>query len=246
MRLSPRTTRHAIDGGAPAAGRYLAAGSKLVPIMGTVTRLGRSLSADVEIDDPSVSRRHALIVRQDGQTVPARRRQPQRHLAQRPARRPRRPARRRHRSRSGSPSCATWRSSRRRRSPSSSSPREVLLVDRALGLGPARERQRGVLAGRSASRYARSSRRIASARAPSIGPPWPGTTWSACSTSGSSRFSVARYADSEPPSREHRDLDRREVVAGDEHARPRHPDRHPVRGVPVGRVQLERLRRRCR
>ena len=25
MRLSPRTTRHAIDGGAPAAGRYLAA-----------------------------------------------------------------------------------------------------------------------------------------------------------------------------------------------------------------------------
>ena len=68
MRLSPRTTRHAIDGGAPAAGRYLAAGDKLVPIMGTVTRLGRSLTADVEIDDPSVSRRHALIVRQDGRT----------------------------------------------------------------------------------------------------------------------------------------------------------------------------------
>ena len=41
---------------------------QLVPIMGTVTRLGRSLTADVEIDDPSVSRRHALIVRQDGQT----------------------------------------------------------------------------------------------------------------------------------------------------------------------------------
>ena len=39
-----------------------------MPIMDTVTRLGRSLSADVEIDDPSVSRRHALIVRQDGQT----------------------------------------------------------------------------------------------------------------------------------------------------------------------------------
>ena len=75
MRLSPRTTRHAIDGGAPAAGRYLAAGDKLVPIMGTVTRLGRSLNADVEIDDPSVSRRHALIVRQDGRptcsTTPA-------------------------------------------------------------------------------------------------------------------------------------------------------------------------------
>jgi pSer/pThr/pTyr-binding forkhead associated (FHA) protein len=68
MRLSPRTTRHAVDGGAPAAGRYLECESTLVPIMGTVTRLGRSLSADVEIDDATVSRRHALIVRQDGQT----------------------------------------------------------------------------------------------------------------------------------------------------------------------------------
>ena len=68
MRLSPRTTRHAVDGGAPAAGRYLGADDTLVPVMGTVTRLGRSLSADVEIDEPSVSRRHALIVRQDGQT----------------------------------------------------------------------------------------------------------------------------------------------------------------------------------
>jgi len=68
MRLSPRTTRHAIDGGTPAAGRYLAVDDTFVPIMGTVTRLGRSLSADVEIDDPGVSRRHALIVRQDGQT----------------------------------------------------------------------------------------------------------------------------------------------------------------------------------
>ena len=68
MRLSPRTTRHAVDGGAPAAGRYLEADDTLVPVMGTVTRLGRSLSADVEIDEPSVSRRHALIVRQDGQT----------------------------------------------------------------------------------------------------------------------------------------------------------------------------------
>jgi pSer/pThr/pTyr-binding forkhead associated (FHA) protein len=68
MRLSPRTTRHSVGGGAPAAGRYLEADDTLVPIMGTVTRLGRSLNADVEIDDPGVSRRHALIVRQDGQT----------------------------------------------------------------------------------------------------------------------------------------------------------------------------------
>ena len=68
MRLSPRTTRHAVVDGAPAAGRYLEADDTLVPVMGTVTRLGRSLSADIEIDEPSVSRRHALIVRQDGQT----------------------------------------------------------------------------------------------------------------------------------------------------------------------------------
>ena len=68
MRLSPRTTRHSVGSGVRAAGRYLEADGTLVPIMGTVTRLGRSLSADVEIDDPSVSRRHALIVRQDGQT----------------------------------------------------------------------------------------------------------------------------------------------------------------------------------
>jgi len=69
MQLTHKTTRHAVDAGSPAAGRYLAAGSTLVPIMGTVTRLGRSLSADVEIDDASVSRRHALIVRQDGETI---------------------------------------------------------------------------------------------------------------------------------------------------------------------------------
>jgi pSer/pThr/pTyr-binding forkhead associated (FHA) protein len=68
MRLSPRTTRHSVDEATRVAGRYLQADGSLVPIMGTVTRLGRSLSADVEIDDPSVSRRHALIVRQDGQT----------------------------------------------------------------------------------------------------------------------------------------------------------------------------------
>ena len=69
MRLSPRTTRHAVAGGAPAAaGRYLAVDETLVPLTGTVTRLGRSLSADIEIDEPSVSRRHALIVRQDGET----------------------------------------------------------------------------------------------------------------------------------------------------------------------------------
>ena len=68
MPLTPKTTRHAIGSDARSAGRYLESDSAVVPIMGTVTRLGRSLSADVEIDDATVSRRHALIVRQEGQT----------------------------------------------------------------------------------------------------------------------------------------------------------------------------------
>ena len=38
---------------------------------------------------------------------------------------------------------------------------------------------------------------------------------------------------------QHRDLDRRQVVAAHEHARPRDPDRHAVLGVPVGGLQLE-------
>ena len=164
MRLTPKTTRHAIDG-APAAGRYLAAGATLVPIMGTVTRLGRSLSADVEIDDvdglppPRADRPPGRPDR------PARRRQPQRHLAQRHPRRPRRPPRRRHDRRSGRRGCATSRSSRRRPSRASSSPREVLRVDRALGLGPARERQRRVRAGAAAPPGRRGPRAGSPARA---------------------------------------------------------------------------------
>ena len=34
-----------------------------------MTRLGRSLSADVELDDATVSRRHALLVQDSGETV---------------------------------------------------------------------------------------------------------------------------------------------------------------------------------
>jgi hypothetical protein len=55
-------------------GRYLAyddAGRlQLVPLEKEWTRVGRSLAADVRFDDPTVSRRHALIVRQpDGVRV---------------------------------------------------------------------------------------------------------------------------------------------------------------------------------
>src|SRR3954471_1951089 len=41
----------------------------LVPLREPTTRLGRSHTADVVLEDPSVSRRHAIIVRRDGRTV---------------------------------------------------------------------------------------------------------------------------------------------------------------------------------
>lgn len=51
----------------PATGRYLAHRENdgkimIFPIGGGWTRIGRSATADIRLDDPSVSRRHALIV----------------------------------------------------------------------------------------------------------------------------------------------------------------------------------------
>ena len=50
----------------PAPGRYLAIAegdfTRLVPLRGAVTHVGRGFSADVRLDDQSVSRRHAVIV----------------------------------------------------------------------------------------------------------------------------------------------------------------------------------------
>ena len=56
------------------AGQYLAyrdgASCKVVGLEREWTRVGRSLAADIRFDDPTVSRRHALIVRQpDGVRV---------------------------------------------------------------------------------------------------------------------------------------------------------------------------------
>jgi pSer/pThr/pTyr-binding forkhead associated (FHA) protein len=68
--LTHKARRHAVPAEYPAAGRYLEIGDgELLPLPGRITRLGRSISAEVEIDDRSVSRRHALIVQRDGQTV---------------------------------------------------------------------------------------------------------------------------------------------------------------------------------
>jgi pSer/pThr/pTyr-binding forkhead associated (FHA) protein len=55
-------------------GEYLAfddsSGVRTVPLTREWTRIGRSLAADVRFDDPTVSRRHALLVRQpDGMRV---------------------------------------------------------------------------------------------------------------------------------------------------------------------------------
>jgi predicted RNA-binding Zn-ribbon protein involved in translation (DUF1610 family) len=38
----------------------------VLPLVGEWVRIGRSLSADIRFDDPTVSRRHAIIVRQEG------------------------------------------------------------------------------------------------------------------------------------------------------------------------------------
>jgi pSer/pThr/pTyr-binding forkhead associated (FHA) protein len=56
-----------------AAGRYLAiedAGEVvLLPLTAEVTHLGRSQSADIVLDDASVSRRHAIVAERAGRTV---------------------------------------------------------------------------------------------------------------------------------------------------------------------------------
>jgi pSer/pThr/pTyr-binding forkhead associated (FHA) protein len=59
-------TRDALD----SAGEYIAfeidGGLRVVALSSDWTRIGRSLSADIRFDDPTVSRRHAMVHRQDG------------------------------------------------------------------------------------------------------------------------------------------------------------------------------------
>jgi pSer/pThr/pTyr-binding forkhead associated (FHA) protein len=54
-------------------GRYLAIEDGgdvlLIPLTAEVTHLGRSQSADIVLDDPSVSRRHAVVAVRAGRTV---------------------------------------------------------------------------------------------------------------------------------------------------------------------------------
>jgi pSer/pThr/pTyr-binding forkhead associated (FHA) protein len=57
----------------PAPGRYLAVEDGgdvvLVAIRESALRLGRDAAADMVFDDPSVSRRHAIVLPRDGGTV---------------------------------------------------------------------------------------------------------------------------------------------------------------------------------
>ena len=72
--LSDRERRRAVTKvPVPEPGRYLAVESGdeavLIPIESAVTHLGRSPSSDVKLDDPTVSRRHALVVLRGDEVV---------------------------------------------------------------------------------------------------------------------------------------------------------------------------------
>ena len=59
----------AVRDGLEADGHYLAFRDgervSVLPLLSEWTRIGRSLTADIRLDDPTVSRRHAMICRQD-------------------------------------------------------------------------------------------------------------------------------------------------------------------------------------
>jgi FHA domain len=73
-RLPQRERAHSVATDHPRPGRYLRvdgdADHRLVPLQRPTTHVGRGLTADLRIDDASVSRRHAILVqRGDGVRV---------------------------------------------------------------------------------------------------------------------------------------------------------------------------------
>jgi pSer/pThr/pTyr-binding forkhead associated (FHA) protein len=64
--LGHSTRRGSVSFARPAPGRYLAVEegelTRLIPLRGAVTHVGRGFSADLRLDEQSVSRRHAVIV----------------------------------------------------------------------------------------------------------------------------------------------------------------------------------------
>lgn len=61
--------RHA-GAGRPAPGRYLAlhqdGTERLLPLRGAITHIGRGFAADIQLEDVSVSRRHAIVTQRRG------------------------------------------------------------------------------------------------------------------------------------------------------------------------------------
>lgn len=69
--LASRTFRHTVTRLDAPAGRYLAiedgANVRLIPLERPIIHIGRGLTADVRLEDPQVSRRHAIVAqRGDG------------------------------------------------------------------------------------------------------------------------------------------------------------------------------------
>jgi pSer/pThr/pTyr-binding forkhead associated (FHA) protein len=68
--LDERTLSQASEGAATAPGRYLevqgVGRTLLIPVAEDVIHIGRGLSADLHLDESSVSRRHAILVPRSG------------------------------------------------------------------------------------------------------------------------------------------------------------------------------------
>jgi len=71
-RVDPRTLRRSAQVPQLEAGAHLAiqedGGTVVVPIAEGATKLGRGFSSDIRLEDPTVSRRHAILVREGDRT----------------------------------------------------------------------------------------------------------------------------------------------------------------------------------
>jgi pSer/pThr/pTyr-binding forkhead associated (FHA) protein len=72
-RVSPRTLRRSSQVPKPDPGAHLAieedGGVVLIPIPEGTSKIGRGFSAEIRLEDPTVSRRHAIVVREGASTV---------------------------------------------------------------------------------------------------------------------------------------------------------------------------------
>ncbi|WP_205699598.1 FHA domain-containing protein [Conexibacter sp. SYSU D00693] len=71
-RVDPRTMRRSAQVPSLEAGAHLAiqedGGTVVVPIAEGTTKVGRGFSADIRLEDPTVSRRHAILLREGAVT----------------------------------------------------------------------------------------------------------------------------------------------------------------------------------